>query len=74
MFKQNLVSIGSEVWMSELEYLDDHDDGHDVHEGGVKLEVLLGWTNMITGTQHSFKHQSYAHGIEYSKLMRNTLD
>ena len=59
--------------MSELEYLDDHDDGHDIHEGGVKLEVLLGGTDVIASTQHTLKHQSQAHGVEDAKLMRNTL-
>ena len=44
--------------MSELKYLYDHDDGHDIHEGGVKLEVLLSGANMITSTQHTLKHQS----------------
>ena len=71
--KKHLVCIGSEVWMSELKYLDDHDDGHDIHECCVKLEVLLSRTDVIASTQHSLKHQSQSHGVEDAKLMRNSL-
>lgn len=44
--------------MAELKYLDNHNDGHDVHESCVKLEVFICWANVVTSTQHSFKYQS----------------
>ena len=43
--------------MSELIYFQEAEDRGDVHERGVKLEVLIGRTDVVAGTKDTNQDQ-----------------
>ena len=59
--------------MSVLVKLDIHEDGHEIHESGIKLEADAGRTDMIAGGHQSFHCKSSAHGVVYSVLVRDSM-
>ena len=50
--------------MASLIEFDKHEDSNEVHVGGVKLEVDVGWAEVITGRHNSLHNQGKAHSIE----------
>ena len=59
--------------MPVLVKLDIHEDGHEIHESGIKLEADAGGTDMIAGGHQSFHCKSSAHGVVYSVLVRDSM-
>ncbi len=47
--EEYFVSVGCQVWVAELVDLDESEHGDDVHECGVKLEVLAGRADVVAG-------------------------
>ena len=54
----------------ELVDLDEGEDGGEIHEGGVKLEVLVGGANVVAGGEHTLEDDAHAHGIEDAEVLQ----
>ena len=59
--------------MPVLVKLDIHEDSHEIHESGIKLEADAGRKDMIAGGHQSFHCKSSAHGVVYSVLVRDSM-
>ena len=42
-----------------------------LHEGCVKLEVLVGRTDMVAGRENALKDEGRAHGVENAVVVRD---
>ena len=56
--------IWGDVRVAAPEQTDGHEDGQQVHEGCVKLEVGLGRADVVAGRHHPNHDQGQAHRVE----------
>ena len=57
----------------ELVDLDEGEDGGEVHEGGVKLEVLVGGADMVAGGEHALEDDANAHRVEDPEVLQGVM-
>ena len=55
--------------MTTLEELDEHQDGHEVHVGGVKLEGEGGGADVVDCGHHPLHDESCPHGVIHTVLL-----
>ena len=58
--------VGADVWVAALEELDEHEDGDEVHEGGVKLEGEGGGADVVDGGHDAFHDQGGSQGVVHA--------
>ena len=54
----------------ELVDLDEGEDRGEVHEGSVKLEVLVGGADVVAGGEHAFEDDAHTHGVEDAEVLQ----
>ena len=45
----------------------------DIHHGGVELEAVIGWTNMVANAKEALSTKSKTHGVEDAQLLQDAL-
>lgn len=57
--------------MSVLEDLDESQDHHQVHHGGVKLKTHIGGTEVEDGAEDALEHHADTKSVEDAELLKN---
>ena len=55
--------------MTDLVDLEEDEDGDDIHEGGVELEVDFSRTDVVAGGEDALHGEGPSHGVEDTVLL-----
>ena len=58
--------------MPVLVELDKHKDANKIHEGSIKLEEDVPWTDVVAARHHPLHHHGHTHSIEQAEVLRNS--